>query len=293
MFLVVITYQNLNFIFMNKNEFKNFFEPYSKNVDNANSLAFWRLSDDLIMSIIKNYIPVNNSSAFSILDAGGGTGRWICELGKLYDSKFILYDLSKDMLNVASENISKAGIVDRVKIIQGDLINMEAIETESIDYIVSIYSPISFIYEKDKAVNEMYRILKKGGRLLIMGHGYYNALASKINNYIANADELKLMESESMVKWGEGIPKLNIFSKETMEQMLSNGGFKIITTHGVPVFVQPGPEDWDSKNEKKSRISTALQDEAFYKQVYELEMEYSNKSSVSNRGMNIFTVVEK
>ncbi len=278
---------------MDKKEFDNFFEPYSKNVDSANTLAFWRLSDDLIMSIIKKYVPTDLSSCSTILDAGGGTGRWICDLSKVYKSNFILFDLSKDMLSVATRNISTAGIKDRVSIIQGDLVDMNAVKTESVDYIVSIYSPMSFIYEKDKAVKEMYRVLKKGGRLLVMGHSYYNAMASKINNYIAQPKELISIRRDSMVKWGDNVPKLNIFSKESMEKLLNDCGFKILATHGVPVFVQPGPEDWDSKNEKTSRISVALQDGSFYKQVFELEMEYSAEPTVANRGMNIFTIVEK
>jgi ubiquinone/menaquinone biosynthesis C-methylase UbiE len=278
---------------MDKEEFKTFFAPYSTNVDNARSLAFWRLSDDLVMTAIKKYIPVDLPPDSVILDAGGGTGRWICDLGKVYGCTFVLFDLSEDMLSVAARNILNAGMVKRVKVVQGDLTEMKDIPSGSVNYIVSIYSPISFVSDKETAVKEMYRVLKKGGKILIMGHGYYNALASKINNYNTSVDELGCAEKESMVKWGAGIPKLNLFSKESMEGLLKHCGFTPIATHGIPVFVQPGPEDWDANNELKSRISIALHEEAFYKRVFELETKYSDLPTVANRGMNIFSIAEK
>lgn len=210
---------------MDKKEFDDFFRSYSKNVDNANKHGFWKLSDAIITQIIKNNISVAIDEKSVILDAGGGTGRWVCDLGKIYKSKFIIYDMSRDMLEKAKENIRNANIGNRVKLIEGDLRNMKSLEAESIDYIVSIYSPLSFVYEKGKTFSELFRVLKKGAKIIIMGHGFYNALASKINNYCANIKELEILENEQIVKWGEHIPKLNIFSKETLENNLKQAGF--------------------------------------------------------------------
>ncbi|MDQ2933078.1 MAG: class I SAM-dependent methyltransferase [bacterium] len=278
---------------MNQNDFDTFFESYSQNVDNANTLNFWKLSDALIFATIHKYIPTDLTNKMTILDAGGGTGRWICDLSKVYKSNFILFDLSEDMLEVSRKNIEKSGIEDRVRIVQGDLTSMSEIPSDSVDYIVSIYSPISFVYQKEKALAELYRIIKKGGIILMMGHGYYNAIASKINNHLASQVELHALDTEYKVKWGNHVPLLNVFSRESMEKLLVDARFSIIATHGIPVFVQPGPEDWDASNNKKSRISGALQDDEFYKEVFNLEMKYNSIPEVANRGMNIFTVAQK
>ena len=151
---------------MDKKEFDNFFRPYSKNVDNANKHGFWKLSDSLVTQIIKNNISVTIGEDAVILDAGGGTGRWVCDLGKTYKSKFIIYDMSRDMLEKAKENIRNANIENRVKLIEGDLKSMKSLESESINYIISIYSPISFVYEKEKAFSELFRVLKRGGKII-------------------------------------------------------------------------------------------------------------------------------
>lgn len=278
---------------MDKKEFDDFFKPYSKNVDNANKHGFWKLSDTLVMQIIKDNIPIDIDENSVILDAGGGTGRWVCDLSKIYKSKFIVYDLSKDMLEKAKKNIKNAGIERRVKLVEGDLKNIEKVKSNSVNYIVSVYSPISFIYEKDKAFSEMFRILKKNGKIIIMGHGFYNAIASKINNYCAEPEELEVLDNKQIVKWDKYVPKLNIFSKEILENDLKQAGFSLYKTYGVPVFAQPGPEDFDPENIKKSRISDSLEKEDFFKKVFELEMKYNSQPTIANRGMNIFAVASK
>lgn len=63
------------------------------------------------------------------------------------------------MLKVAEKNIKKTGIKNRVHTTNGELENMSVIEDKTVDYIISIYNPISFVTDKNKAISEIYRIL--------------------------------------------------------------------------------------------------------------------------------------
>ncbi len=277
---------------MTKEEFDDFFKNYAQNVDKANQQNFWRLSDALVLQIIKRNIPDPGEGGL-LLDAGGGTARWAILLSALYRARFTVFDLSEDMLNKAKENISRERLEERIGLQQGDLTDMRSIADESIDHILSVYSPISFIKEKEKMAKELHRILRPGGRAIVMGHGYYNAIASKINNYRADTEELRLLESEKIVKWASNVPALNVFSKESMEQLFGDAGFMLVKTFGVPVFVQPGAEDFDPENKLQSPISKALGDEAFFRAVFDIEMAHNADPFVANRGMNIFSLVEK
>ena len=158
---------------------------------------------------------------------------------------------------------------------------------------MSIYSPLSFIYEQDKAAKELFRILKPGARILIMSHSYHNALASKINNYRADAEELQKLANEQRVKWAPYVPELVTHSKESIEKLFSDAGFQIQKTYGVPVFVQPGPEDFDPENEKRSAVSEYLENPNVFKSVFEIEMRFNANETVANRGMNMFMLAEK
>ena len=64
-------------------------------------------------------------------------------------------------------------------------------------------------------------------------------------------------------------------------------------TYGVPVFVQPGSEDFDPENRKKSKISKYLEDKDFFEKIFDLEMKYNSQPSIVNRGMNILAVAFK
>lgn len=184
-----------------------------------------------------------------------GTGRWAIKLGEVLKGKLVVFDRSEDMLAKASENIGKSNASNHISIVEGDITQIDDFADNSVDNIVSIYSPLSFIYKQDKAAKELFRILKPRGRILIMSHGYHNALASKINNYRADIGELQKLANEQMVKWAPHVPELVTHSKESIEKLFSDAGFHIQKTYGVPVFVQPGPEDFDPDNKKKSSVS--------------------------------------
>lgn len=279
---------------MKKEIFDSFFNPYSKTVDKAvNVSAFWRLSDAIITEIIKREIAPYCTDDSLIMDAGGGTGRWAVKLSEFLKGKIVIFDRSTDMLAKARENIEHCDVSNRIDIVEGNLTNIEQFEDESINHIVSIYSPLSFIYEQIKAGQELFRILKPGGRMLIMSHSHFNAIASKINNYKAGPEELKNLVETRMVKWAQHVPELVTHSKESIEKLFLNVGFSILKTYGVPVFAQPGHEDFDPNNKQKSGISEYLENPDTFAAIFDLEMKFNFLDTVANRGMNIFILAEK
>lgn len=275
-------------------KFELFFRDYSKNVDKANDQYFWRLSDDLILKILTENIGNSLNENSTILDAGGGTGRWIQVLSKIYQSKFVLYDKSASMIAVAKKKKDLQKLGKRLRILQGDIQNMNKVDSTSIDCVISIYNPISFVKKPELFFKEIKRILKFDGIAVIMGQGYHNAIGSKINNYLADSQELKQLDRNMLVKWNSSLAPLNVFSKESFQDFASHAGLKVKVFYGVPVFVQPGPEDFDSKNKQRSRVSSKLEkDPDFYREVFNIEMENNSKDSMINRGMNIMAIVKK
>ncbi len=279
---------------MKKETFDSFFNAYAKTVDRAADVsAFWRLSDEIITEIVRREIAPYCTDSSLTMDAGGGTGRWAIKLSEVLRGKIVVFDRSVAMLAKASENIDKSNASNYISIVEGDLTQIDDFTDNSVDNIVSIYSPLSFIYEQDKAAKELFRILKPGGRILIMSHGYHNALASKINNYRAGAKELQRLAGEQRVKWASHVPELVTHSKESIEKLFSDAGFQIQKTYGVPVFVQPGLEDFDPDNKKKSSVSEYLENPDIFKSVFKLEMKFNAEETVANRGMNMFMLAKK
>lgn len=279
---------------MQKDTFDTFFKAYAKNVDQADKVsAFWRLSDELITQITRNEIAPHCTDQTIVMDAGGGTGRWAVKLADYMPGQFVIFDRSADMLRQAHRNISTSAHKDRITTIEGDLTNMHTLADESVDHIVSIYSPLSFIYEQERAAKDLCRVLKPGGRILIMSHSFHNALASKINNYQAGVKEIQKLENTQMVTWAPHVPELVTHSKESIEKLFAEAGFLVHKTYGVPVFVQPGQEDFDPNNEQRSSVSSYLEDAEVFQSVFDLEMKFNSDETVCNRGMNMFLLAEK
>lgn len=276
---------------MNNAEFKSFFKQHSQNVDNSNSLGFWKLTDE----IIKTYLLENitNRTGVTLVDFGGGTGRWLELLDDYFrDSHFIIVDLSEDMLAKARERIDTSTYKNTVKIIHHDIAKKnDGIEEGSIDYLISTYNPLSFVSDPQNVIDEAYRILKPGGIAQITVQGYYNALYSKVNNFLADPEELEEIFFEKKVQWNLDVPKLWQLPKASIEGLFSQSGFTGIKSRGIATIVQPQSEDFDPENRKLGSLSKKLNENSvFYDALLKIELASGRDQDAIDRAMNILTV---
>lgn len=104
----------------------------------------------------------------SVLDIGVGTGIFAVELMK-HGTEITGIDVSERMLEIArSKGVTNVALGDAVSLDFPD---------ESFDLVVSI-TALEFIEECDRAISEMVRVCKKGGRVVVgtLGSGSLWAL---------------------------------------------------------------------------------------------------------------------
>lgn len=277
---------------MNEDEFQTFFKQYSQNVDNAENIGFWKLSDAIVERVCLQ-LAAQHGAIKTVFDAGGGTGRWIERLSRSLSAEFVLFDRSVDMLEKARQRFERLGLSERVSLMQGDLENLQNVQTESADLVISTYGVISFLSDPKSAFANIARTLRPGGIVMVMGHGFHNSLYSKIMNYRADSNELERMVETSQVKWASHVPWLRTYSQESLRALLEGAGLSFVKSFGVPVFMQPGPEDFDPENKLVSTVSQSLLDPSFFKSALELEMQFNSSPEVVNRGVNIIGVARK
>lgn len=278
---------------MKKDKFDSFFKLHSENVDNANSQGFWKLSDEIVKSFLLEVI--DNRKGVTIVDFGGGTGRWAKILDDfLVESEIIIVDLSKDMLKVAKTKI-KAGLYkNKISLINADMTNVKELGNDIADYIISTYNPLSFVDNPQSVIDEAYRIVKPGGKVAITVQAYYNALYSKIYNYQAPVEELRRIREKKKLFWNDFVPETWQLSQQDMEGMFKQAGFNEVESRGIACITQPQDEDWDQTNTKIGKLSKKLNtDEAFFKAVLESELIAGKDQYAVNRGMNIMTIGRK
>jgi len=100
----------------------------------------------------------------TFLDLGAGTGRVLELFRPLYD-RGVGIDASADMLAVARANLDRWGATN-VQVRLGDIYQLN-LPRESFD-VVAIHQVLHYLDEPGRAVAEAARVLRPGGRLLIV-----------------------------------------------------------------------------------------------------------------------------
>lgn len=162
-----------------------------------------------------------------VLDLGSGGGidvfissKYVGQTGKVYG-----LDMTDEMLELANQNKEKMGATN-VEFIKGYIEEIPLMD-ETIDVITS-NCVINLCEDKENALKEAYRVLKKGGRLAIADIVQLKNVSDDIRNNvqmwvgcISGALDIKVYE-EILKKVGfknVEITPINIYSKEIIESI--------------------------------------------------------------------------
>lgn len=125
-------------------------------------------------NIILPYVDLYKAGNKNVLDAGCGAGRTTISISKTSpDTNIVAFDrfdanyIDDGGKVLLRKNLELAGIASRVKIEQGDITSMP-FDINSFDASVSSYMFDHLGKNKLPALKEMYRVLKPGGRFLLI-----------------------------------------------------------------------------------------------------------------------------
>lgn len=100
-----------------------------------------------------------------ILEVAGNMGTTAIHLAKTYGCRIVCVDLHKDSLEKARKNVEQAGLEHLITLQTADARKLP-FEDETFDGVIN-EAMLTMLSDKDKikALNEYYRVLKKGGKL--------------------------------------------------------------------------------------------------------------------------------
>lgn len=151
----------------------------------------------------------------NVLDLGSGSGR---HLKKIKKGKMYLLDFSEKMLKLAKKKAKKENI--KAEFIKSDMTKLP-FENNFFDFAICISSLHCIKGEKNrkKAVEELYRVLKKKGKAEI---GVWNK----------NSKRFKNSGKEKIIKWrNKGERYYYLFDEKEVHDLFESVGFKILSTH--------------------------------------------------------------
>lgn len=103
-----------------------------------------------------------------ILDIAGGTGDLTAKFSKIVGNEghVVLADINSSMLNVGRDKLLNKGIAGNVQFVQADAQYLPF--PDNYFNCITIAFGLRNVTDKDEALRSMYRILKPGGRLLVL-----------------------------------------------------------------------------------------------------------------------------
>lgn len=164
----------------------------------------------------------------AILDLAGGTGDLAAQFSRRVgsDGQVILCDINQSMLNVGRDKLIDQGLADNIGYVQADAEELP-FEDNHFDCI-TIGFGLRNVTRKERALESMLRVLKPGGRLLVLEfstpeskglekvYDVYSKLWPKVGKWITG-------DSESYQYLVESIRVHP--NQQTLKEMMEEAGF--------------------------------------------------------------------
>lgn len=165
-----------------------------------------------------------------VLDLAGGTGDLTAKFSQLVGDtgQVILGDINDSMLKVGRDKLRDLGLVNNIEYVQ---MNAQALPfpDNSLD-VITIAFGLRNVTDKNEALRSMYRVLKPGGRLLVLEFSKTdNEALSKLYdfysfNILPNVGKIVANDSESYRYLAESIRMHP--DQETLKGMMEEAGFE-------------------------------------------------------------------
>jgi demethylmenaquinone methyltransferase/2-methoxy-6-polyprenyl-1,4-benzoquinol methylase len=165
-----------------------------------------------------------------VLDLAGGTGDLTAKFSQLVgrEGKVILADINSSMLNVGRDKLRDKGLVQNIEYVQANAQYLP-FEDNTFD-IVTIAFGLRNVTDKDMALRSIYRVLKPGGRLLVLEFSKpEHEIVSKAYdfysfNILPKMGELVAKDGDSYQYLAESIRMHP--DQETLKDMMDTAGFE-------------------------------------------------------------------
>lgn len=168
-----------------------------------------------------------------VLDLAGGTGDFTAKFSRMVgeQGEVVLADINDSMLKMGREKLRNMGIVGNVNYVQA---NAEALPFPDNTFdCITISFGLRNVTDKDKALRSMYRVLKPGGRLLVLEFSkpQFDILSKAYDAYsfhiLPRIGEIVAHDADSYRYLAESIRMHP--NQETLKGMMENAGLENVS----------------------------------------------------------------
>ncbi|WCC45109.1 bifunctional demethylmenaquinone methyltransferase/2-methoxy-6-polyprenyl-1,4-benzoquinol methylase UbiE [Tenacibaculum finnmarkense] len=146
-----------------KEQVAKMFDNISEDYDGLNRVISLGIDVSRRKKVVK---LVGENNPKQILDIATGTGDLALMMAGLNPDRIVGLDISAGMLAVGKQKIAKANLTDKIEMIVGDSEKMP-FDNDTFDAITVSFGVRNFEH-LDKGLTEIRRVLKAGGKLVIL-----------------------------------------------------------------------------------------------------------------------------
>ena len=188
---------------------------------------YWKLYDAITWDHMSNHI-LSSAKGKSLLDAGGGTGKWARKFAKNGFSVEVV-DPADNMRKVGQAKAQEENLSDKVHFQFGDIVNIP-FEDEHFDAVICQGNPVSYCSNPYKAISEIARCAKKGAPVIISVH---NKLAM-IQYFCFFMGKITLEQAIDLSETSKVVIDYPIkaFTPDELKQQCELNGLKVVSLIG-------------------------------------------------------------
>ena len=172
-----------------------------------------------------------------VLDIAGGTGDLAAKFSRITgaDGLVVLADINDSMLKVGRDKLIDRGVADNLRFVQADAQALPFADS-SFDCITIAFG-LRNVTHKEQALKSMLRVLKPGGRLLVLEFSHpTNEAFGKIYdlysfNVLPQIGKLVAGDEESYRYLAESIRMHP--NQETLKTLMEEAGFDSVSYHNL------------------------------------------------------------
>ena len=180
------------------------------------------LDPEIVNQRLKTLQALALRAGENVLDAGCGTGLLAELMSAQVGGKGLVtgVDYSQDMLDLASD---RCGALGNVELHRGSVTELD-FEADSFD-AASCIQTLLYVEDVDRAIGELHRVLKPGGRVAIIETDWHGVVISSPDQQLT-----RIMTDA----WDSVVSSPNLPPK--LISKLQNSGFSAICARAIPVL---------------------------------------------------------
>ncbi|MFG3290004.1 methyltransferase [Streptomyces sp. NPDC048179] len=193
---------------------------------------------EVLQDALDRRVKATGRDALDVLDTGGGSGNFAVPLARL-GHRVTVVDPSPNALFALERRAAEAGVADRVKGVQGDVLGLFDVVERGRHDVVLCHGVLEYVDDPAEGVRNTVAALRPEGVLSLLAAGLGGAVIARA--LAGHFTEARQALADPDGRWGTGDPMPRRFTAEQLTGLVEGAGLAVAAVHGVRVFADLVP----------------------------------------------------